>query len=97
MIDKDESYTYSTIAHAYIQETKDLNFFPNPVSDFLTVNITDWSKVSVEIYNIFGKIVFRSSHPTKNIDVRMLPRGEYLIKIKKMSALPLSHKILIER
>ncbi|MBO9616113.1 MAG: T9SS type A sorting domain-containing protein [Dyadobacter sp.] len=83
MVDRDETFAYSSIEH--------LNFnglalvYPNPVSasQNLTFNVGDWSKVSqVKVVNTAGKVVFEASNALlSGISARNLAAGAYVVQV----------------
>jgi hypothetical protein len=83
MVDLDETFTYSSI--------ENLNFkgialvYPNPVSasQNLTLNVGDWSKVSlVKVVNASGKVVFEASNALlSGISTRNLVAGTYVVQV----------------
>ncbi|WP_426293618.1 T9SS type A sorting domain-containing protein [Dyadobacter endophyticus] len=83
MVDLDETYSYSSI--------ENLNFkalalaYPNPVSasQSLTLNVGDWSKVSlVKVVNASGKVVFEASNALlSGISTRNLVAGAYVVQV----------------
>lgn len=83
MVDLDETFSYSSIAN--------LNFkglalvYPNPVgaSQSLTLNVGDWSKVSlVKVVNASGKVVFEASNALlSGISTRNLVAGAYVVQV----------------
>ena len=56
-----------------------LKIFPNPTEDILFIK-GNKNLMSVSIYNMLGKEVL-SKMNTNNIDVKVLPKGVYIIKI----------------
>jgi hypothetical protein len=83
MVDLDETFSYSSI--------ENLNFksialvYPNPVSasQSLTLNVGDWSKVSlVKVVNASGKVVFEASNALlSGISTRNLVAGAYVVQV----------------
>ena len=59
------------------------DIWPNPSSDFITINIADSDKTSnLQIFNLLGNIVKTIDKAAfTNIDVTNLPQGIYYIKI----------------
>jgi hypothetical protein len=63
--------------------------YPNPTSDYISINLSDLrnSKVEISIYDITGKIIFNESYAnctgkfTKSIDLDAYTSGLYLIKV----------------
>lgn len=60
-----------------------LNYYPNPVSDFLT--ITSSSAIeSVEVYNVLGQRVYQNVYNSQEVKVDMgvLATGNYIVNVK---------------
>jgi hypothetical protein len=65
--------------------TNKVTVFPNPVSDKVTVQISDLKGVAnVQVFDIYGKMVMQQTTARENtqLDVSKLPAGVYMIKIK---------------
>ncbi|MBT6964943.1 MAG: T9SS type A sorting domain-containing protein, partial [Flavobacteriales bacterium] len=58
--------------------TSNLSVYPNPVKDVLTI---EGNYTSVDIIDVYGKLVL-SSESTKNINVKSLADGVYMLNIK---------------
>jgi PKD repeat protein len=60
----------------------DFRLFPNPARDYLNI---DWSyqsgKVALEIYDLFGRQVYRGVGSVRTIDVSVFEEGIYLLKV----------------
>ena len=63
--------------------TSNISIYPNPVKDVLTI---EGSYVSIEIVDLFGKVVL-SSGTQKVIDVSNLSNGVYLANIKNQKSI----------
>lgn len=61
----------------------ELNIYPNPVSNTLTINCTDCT--GAELYDAFGKLLITREQPqntsTLSMDVKHLTSGLYLIRL----------------
>ena len=65
--------------------------YPNPSNGLLTISteLKDASKVSISIYNMVGELVLFNEFQSingqflKNLDIKKLPLGTYMLKIKK--------------
>lgn len=71
-----------------------LSIFPNPVKTKFSIKITD-SINQIDIFDILGKIVFSEKHSTNTIDIELLQKGIYLLKVYTESGI-LNSKIVKE-
>lgn len=64
-----------------ISNFTDLYFdlYPNPATDIINIK-TDLSKFEIEIFNLFGQSVIKSSND-KEINISNLTKGSYLVRI----------------
>ena len=60
--------------------TEGFKIYPNPVRDYLYLNIADLGTLNVEIYNMVGAMVKRLSVMENQIDVRDLQAGCYILR-----------------
>lgn len=58
---------------------KQINIYPNPASDYITINTGNEQLVSWEMYDMSGKSVLRGN--SEKIDVQNILKGSYLLKI----------------
>ncbi|TVZ54771.1 putative secreted protein (Por secretion system target) [Lutibacter sp. Hel_I_33_5] len=60
--------------------SKNLRLYPNPVTDILTLKLSNQFKIKkMKIFTIFGKLIMEST--TKKIDLSKISNGIYLVKI----------------
>jgi len=61
----------------------EIKLFPNPVKDFLNININNETvkDISIEIFDIYGKEIFYTNQYIANINVSSWADGIYIIKI----------------
>lgn len=62
-----------------------LRIYPNPVQDFLNIELKTGSVVGVELYNSVGALVFSDNEKafqTRQLDLSGFGRGVYLLKIE---------------
>jgi len=100
MVDADESFAYSRIQFLRFEEASEIVLFPNPVSEFLSINTSyDWNKVTnVSLYDNTGRLVHSSlTKPSKTIDVRQLSAGKYIVLITAIDGTRKSYNILVSR
>lgn len=62
--------------------TSSFRYYPNPVSDYLTV-VCDGEMTSVAVFDLQGKKVMETSHENsmRNVDMSALAMGSYIVKI----------------
>ncbi|HKC68022.1 MAG TPA: T9SS type A sorting domain-containing protein, partial [Bacteroidia bacterium] len=74
-----------------------INVYPNPVADYVFVDINSKEVKSIEVYNEIGNIVYANAAASKKtpnkIDMRSLPAGVYFIKINGDAA-PIRKRII---
>lgn len=78
-----------------IEEEESINIYPNPASDYITINIDKmFGEVNrVELYNSFGQIILLQKQ-LNNIDISELPDGFYFIKVTNKRGLGMCTKFL---
>lgn len=99
MIDKDLTFAYSRIRSLTFDSNLQASFYPNPVSDQLHLNVSDWTKVStIELISVKGQSVYKSQK-TQNaeIDVSGFPAGIYIVSLHYIDGTNKSYKIVISR
>ena len=93
----DKACDYSTIGvEEQIYQAK-IKVFPNPVTDFLHVELTDFSHApALKIYDLNGQMVLEPeiTESTTDIDVSGLARGMYFIEFKDHSSLLSKQKFI---
>jgi hypothetical protein len=100
MVDKDGTFAFSKIRNVEFDLKTGYTLFPNPVSDKLNFKSTeDWNSVAtIKIYNAQGVEVYTSpSVPVKEVDVKDLPSGTYVVKLSRKSRQSRSYKVIIAR
>jgi len=98
MIDKDQSFTYSTIRQAVFQDIM-LELYPNPVAETLYVRLGDWSEVShIQLLNPDGTTIYHSGNVlSKTIDVSLLNTGTYIFKLQKKNSSVITQRIFVAK
>lgn len=65
-----------------IKIKKDLRVFPNPVTGFLNIEISNSDKIeTVNVFSIDGKIL-KTSFINGKVDFSKLPKGAYILQVK---------------
>lgn len=78
-VDMDASRNAGPLGSATFNKEGLISIYPNPVSSELNVIHDGSNHHSVEIYDVFGKQVLRTSEST--IDVTSLDQGNYIIRV----------------
>jgi hypothetical protein len=100
MVDKDGTFALSKIRNVEFDLKNGYTLFPNPVSDKLNFKSTEnWNTVSsIQIYNAQGVEVYTSpSVPEKEVNVKDLPAGTYVVKLSRKNRQFSSYKVVIAR
>jgi hypothetical protein len=77
-LDNDGKEMLSKTVSVAFKTTNKLTVNPNPVSQFLTVETTE--KSDYHVFNLLGQTVL-TGKTTQQIDVSILPKGTYILKI----------------
>lgn len=100
MVDQDGSFALSRVRNIHYKGESVLTMHPNPVSDWLTVNASDWSSITnMKITNVAGLKMREFSDNQlrglagKDISVKDFPSGIYVISITKKDGSVHSEKI----
>ena len=66
-----------------------IKLYPNPVTEYLTIDIDKLTELSIVIYNITGKEIYKSklNQQRNTINVSALSSGTYLIQINTTNSL----------
>lgn len=82
MVDLDESYMYSAIRTLEFSRPLDINLYPNPAQDYVTV--TSQQPVSIYVYDLSGKVVFHqpiSDALSSKISTAALTNSNYKVVV----------------
>lgn len=100
MVDKDGTSALSRIHKIEFDPQVEYALFPNPVSEQLSLQTAeDWKQIDkVEIFNINGIKVYSSPlNPEKQINIKSLPVGQYVVKLTRKNNLVSDYRIVIAR
>lgn len=83
MNDLDGSFAYSEIKTALLKNEWNINIFPNPTKDVLTIDAGEMEIATMIIQNVNGQVVRRISNikAVQKIEMQLLPDGVYFFKI----------------
>ncbi|MCE7044575.1 T9SS type A sorting domain-containing protein [Dyadobacter sp. CY312] len=101
MVDLDGTSTRSSVKSVTFENLAEeaVSFGPNPTSDYLKINLSDWSTVkSVSILDKMGRNVYSSgSKPENTISVRNFNSGLYVLKLTRNNGEVVVNKILVNK
>jgi len=65
------------------QDSPDINIYPNPVSQKLTITSRNNKPLNISVFDLSGKLMIQKelSDPSQDIDISLLPKGVYLIEV----------------
>jgi uncharacterized repeat protein (TIGR02543 family) len=63
-------------------ESASIKIYPNPVKDELLIESADLTITKVEILDLSGKTVYRFNNVKNKINVSLLPKGVYFVKLE---------------
>ena len=82
-----------TVEEVFLGEEEKLVVYPNPFSETLKIKSVN-SIEEIQIFDVFGKLVFNESKPRKTINLEDLPKGFYLLKAKMVNGGLITKKII---
>jgi hypothetical protein len=59
----------------------DAVLYPNPSSDYITINLPNYTYYELQLYNDYGNLVYDSFGHETSIDVHSMPLGLYTLRI----------------
>lgn len=99
MVDLDGTYAYSKIVREAVDGTKAMSVYPNPASGELSV-ISQSDLVDIQLINLKGlTVIDQKPDPSKInfLDVRRLPVGTYIVRMKDIYGQIYQSKVAIQR
>ncbi len=100
MVDRDHTFTYSTISSVRLDSKEQITLYPNPVSDRLVIDSPQWSQINgIKLLNMQGNAVYSSKGAAlqNTIDVKSFTAGTYLVEITHQNGIIQTQKIIIVR
>ncbi|TSA51154.1 MAG: T9SS C-terminal target domain-containing protein, partial [Sphingobacteriales bacterium] len=83
-VDFDGNFSYSQIIAVEIHSTQtDWSIYPNPVSEQLTVNCNQFAGSTINLMDVFGRIIISQKINLKSeiINLKSIPSGIYFIEL----------------
>jgi hypothetical protein len=83
-------------------ENGDFIFYPNPVSDVVTVSLKNVgaSIASITVYDVLGKLIFAQQPSTsitsETIDLSSVSKGMYLLEVTTTANLKVVKKLIVQ-
>jgi len=96
-VDLDGTNQLSPIRMIQVDQRKEIAAYPNPVKDFLTINLGAAESAQLQLTNVLGSVV-RSINITNHVsqlEVSDLPEGNYFLQIYSDNGDQYSEKIII--
>jgi hypothetical protein len=88
-------FSFSAIKSINFSEKGSFEIFPNPTDGLITIETPDWNKINtLELYNTSGIKVLNGKTTSNKLDIRQLPAGTYMLKIKEFNGEIVMKKIL---
>ncbi|MCW1147106.1 LamG-like jellyroll fold domain-containing protein, partial [Flavobacterium lacisediminis] len=86
--------TCATLGNSDFENVNSITIYPNPSTGIF--NIVSQQNVSVEIYDLLGKLVYNQSlaNGTNSIDISNINTGVYLLKVTDANGNSESHKLI---
>jgi len=90
------SVTTVDINESFLQ--KGITVFPNPTNDFITISQSNSATIEIEIYNIVGKLIYKSTLTKQQttIDLSKEAKGVYFVKTTDQNRNETNKKIIIQ-
>jgi hypothetical protein len=100
MVDKDGTSAFSKIRNVEFDLKSEYLLYPNPAENMINLkSVTDWKQVSkIQMFNANGVEVYTSPFsPTKEISVKNLASGTYVVKLTRNNNRVSNYKVVIAR
>lgn len=98
---EDSTVQFNPVSVSEINEFKELNVYPNPVTNFIEYNLsanTTSQNIKLEIFNLEGQLIksFEQKANKDKIDLENLKSGTYTLKISEKNQVLATRKFLKE-
>lgn len=72
-----------TLSVSEFDSVTNVNVYPNPFSEYITVNNVENKNLDVKIFNMLGTLVYEKQFAaSKSIDTSLLTKGVYVLQVK---------------
>jgi Secretion system C-terminal sorting domain len=94
-IDLDGKFEYSQIKSVKLIGEVTIKVYPNPVTDFLTIDVGDFSKIkTIELLDAKGSSIYKRNSGENKIDMNQNSPGIYFLKIENINGKVEVRKVL---
>jgi len=98
MVDLDETFAYSSIKSVLFNNSDEVSFYPNPVSDKLYLTASQLDKIgSVKLVSATGQVVLQSAKIKDGLSVQNLSPGLYVMQITQTDGQSRYSKVVVIR
>ena len=81
-------FNYSDVSIESVNIEDNISIFPNPVNDFLQINIDNYEQSCLTVFDITGKVILEKTfHKTIRLNTQNFKKGVYFIEIKTQNKL----------
>lgn len=87
-------YNINTLNIATFTTQKSISIYPNPANSLLNFSITQSTEYTVNIYNVLGELVLKQKNVSNPIEISMLPKGTYFLKVYNEKNLLINKKFI---
>lgn len=101
MVDNDGSYAFSRIRNILVENNLAIAFHPNPVADWLTIEMPDAQRLdNIKIVSKTGRVVYEANKsqfqqlPDHAINLKQLTAGIYVIQVREQDGTLHSSKLI---
>jgi hypothetical protein len=85
-------------AFAGLEGQNSITLYPNPVSDRFFIKSENLENIrSLRLLTTGGKLVYQTQTPTKEVDVKNLDAGMYILLVTQQDGSQTSHKVVVRK
>ncbi len=98
MIDQDETFEYSAIRSVKIEGTVQVNMFPNPATNYVTINAKDNTSRTAQLITLNGQVIKQiNGNGTINIQLTDCKAGNYFVRVVDAYGAAQTFKLMINK
>lgn len=93
--DVDGNYAYTEVKKVNFTAESTVSIYPNPATDYIYVNVADWTKVAeVSILDVQGRVLMNSINARQGVSLSNLAKGSYILQVKQLNGQISSFKFI---